>query len=100
MKYLTTIGEKQFTIDINHNGQVTLDGDVVKKAKICLNAVYIKPYRAEQAETAIVGKALNEENADAAGQALADAAKPMTNNTYMVQIARTLVKRTLLACQP
>lgn len=29
MKYLTTIGEKQFTIDINHNGQVTLDGDVV-----------------------------------------------------------------------
>ena len=29
MKYVTTIGEKQFTIDINQDGQVTVDGQVV-----------------------------------------------------------------------
>ena len=85
---------------VNCAASVTVEGGVVKAAKVCLNAVYIKPYRAEQAEATIIGKALNEENADAAGQAVADAAKPMKDNAYMVQIARTLVKRTLLACQP
>jgi len=29
MKYITTVGDKQFTIDINHNGQVTIDGQEV-----------------------------------------------------------------------
>lgn len=29
MKYLTTIGEEQFEIDINHQGQVTVNGQVV-----------------------------------------------------------------------
>jgi biotin carboxyl carrier protein len=29
MKYVTTIGEKQFTIDINQDGQVTVDGQVI-----------------------------------------------------------------------
>ena len=29
MKYITIVGDKQFTIDINHNGQVTVDGQVV-----------------------------------------------------------------------
>ena len=29
MKYLTIIGDKQFTIDINRNGEITLDGEVV-----------------------------------------------------------------------
>ena len=85
---------------VNCAASVTIEAGKVTTAKICLNAVYIKPYRAEQAEAAIIGKALNEENADAAGQAVADAATPMKDNTYMVQIARTLVKRTLLACQP
>jgi acetyl/propionyl-CoA carboxylase alpha subunit len=29
MKYLTTVGDKQFTIDINQAGQVTVDGVVI-----------------------------------------------------------------------
>ncbi len=29
MKYITTVGDKQFTIDINHDGQVTVDGEVI-----------------------------------------------------------------------
>lgn len=29
MKYITTVGDRQFTIDINHNGQVTVDGEVI-----------------------------------------------------------------------
>jgi biotin carboxyl carrier protein len=29
MKYLTTIGDKQFTIDINQNNQITVDGQII-----------------------------------------------------------------------
>jgi biotin carboxyl carrier protein len=29
MKYITTIGDEQFTIDINREGQVTLNGEVI-----------------------------------------------------------------------
>jgi xanthine dehydrogenase YagS FAD-binding subunit len=70
----------------------------VTAARVCLNAVYVKPYRALKAEEAMVGKAVNEANAEAAGSAAVSAAKPLTHNTYMVQIAKTMVKRAILGC--
>jgi len=66
-------------------------------ARIALNAVAPKPYRATKAEAAIAGKAINEETAEAAGAAAVEDAIPLNSNTYKVQIARTLVKRALLA---
>jgi xanthine dehydrogenase YagS FAD-binding subunit len=65
--------------------------------RIALNAVAPKPYRATKAEAAIAGKAINEETAEAAGAALVEDAIPLNTNNYKVQIARTLVKRALLA---
>jgi CO/xanthine dehydrogenase FAD-binding subunit len=41
---------------------------------------------------------VNEETAEAAGAAAVSDARPMTHNAYMVQIAKTLVKRAILAC--
>jgi xanthine dehydrogenase YagS FAD-binding subunit len=69
-------------------------------ARICLNAVYNKPYRATAAEESIKGKAINEESADAAGAAavLAARALPGDRNKWKIQIAKTMVKRALLAC--
>lgn len=29
MKYITTVGDEQFTIDINQDGQITLNGEVI-----------------------------------------------------------------------
>jgi xanthine dehydrogenase YagS FAD-binding subunit len=75
------------------------DGDRVRSARICLNAVYVKPYRAKKAEEAVVGKVIDEENAEKASETLVSDAKPLKENRYMVQIARTLVKRTILACR-
>ena len=49
------------------------DGD----ARICLNAVYNKPYRALKAEEAIKGKKIDEDNADAAGAAAVASAKAL-----------------------
>jgi xanthine dehydrogenase YagS FAD-binding subunit len=65
--------------------------------RICLNAVAPKPYRAVKAEAAIAGKPVNEANAAAAGEAAVADAKPLTATRYKVQIAKTLVKRALLA---
>ena len=71
----------------------------VEKARICLNAVYVTPYRAVKAEEAVMGKTLNDANAEAAGEAAVSDAKPLRHNAYMVQIAKILIKRAILACK-
>ncbi len=65
--------------------------------RIALNAVAPKPYRATKAEAAITGKPVNEANAEAAGAAAVEDARPLAATKYKVQIAKTLVKRALLA---
>lgn len=65
--------------------------------RICLNAVAPRPYRATKAEAAIAGKKINEKNAEAAGEAAVADARPLEASRFKVQIAKTLVKRALLA---
>ncbi len=65
--------------------------------RIALNAVAPKPYRAIKAEQAITGKKIDEATATAAGEAAVADAKPLSAAKYKVQIAKTLVKRALLA---
>jgi xanthine dehydrogenase YagS FAD-binding subunit len=83
---------------VNCAAVVTTSNAIVTDARICLNAVYVTPFRPTAAESFIVGKGLNEENAVAAADLAVSTTKPMSRNRYMVQIARTMVKRTLLAC--
>jgi len=67
-------------------------------ARVCLNAVHPKPYRALAAEEVVKGKTIDEQLAEKAGEAAVRAARPREQNKYKVQIAKTLVKRALLAC--
>ncbi|MDD4874738.1 MAG: FAD binding domain-containing protein [Dehalococcoidales bacterium] len=67
-------------------------------ARICLNAVYNKPYRATKAEDAIAGKSIDEANAEAAGSAAVSGSTQLAMNKYKIQIAKTMVKRAILAC--
>jgi xanthine dehydrogenase YagS FAD-binding subunit len=54
------------------------------------------PWRAEAAEQVLAGKQVSDRVAmEAADAALANA-KPMTQNAYKVQIARTAVKRAIM----
>ncbi|MDD4230531.1 MAG: FAD binding domain-containing protein [Dehalococcoidales bacterium] len=75
------------------------------QARICLNAVYNKPYRATAAEEIVNGKTIDESLAEEAGTAAVSKAMAMpatgTNpgNKWKVQIAKTLVKRTILNCK-
>jgi len=68
-------------------------------ARICLNAVYNTPYRATDAEAAVKGKAIDDNVAAAAGSAAVSKAQTLLYNKYKIQIAKTLVKRAILACK-
>ena len=78
---------------------ITSAGGTVSKASIVLGGVYNSPKRATNAETSITGKAVTTATADAAGAATAAVAShtALPANKYKVQIAKTLIKRALLA---
>lgn len=67
------------------------DGSV----RVALGGVYPSPVRSAAAEAAVAG-GITEESAAAAGDAAVADAQPLAKNEYKVEIARTLVKRTLL----
>jgi xanthine dehydrogenase YagS FAD-binding subunit len=69
-------------------------------ARICLNAVYNKPYRAVEAENAIKAKSIDETSADEAGAAAVASARtlPGERNKWKIPIAKAMVKRSILAC--
>jgi len=83
---------------------IDVQGGNVASARISLGAVAPIPYRATGAEDFLKGKAISEQVAtDAGTRAVADAfplnANPPKSpgNAYKVQIAKTLVKRAILA---
>ena len=84
---------------VNCAAMITHSSGKVSAARICLNAVFVKPYRAIKAEKTIIKKAIDETTAEAAGIAALSDAKPLEHNRYIIQISKTLVKRTLLACK-
>jgi xanthine dehydrogenase YagS FAD-binding subunit len=75
---------------------LTMSGDMVRGARIVMGAVAPIPWRSAAAEAALTGKRLSEEAAMTAADAAVQGAKPMTLNSYKVQIARTAVKRAIM----
>jgi xanthine dehydrogenase YagS FAD-binding subunit len=83
---------------VNCAAALDLDGGVVRSARICLNSVYALPLRVTDAERYLAGKKIDEATAERAADAAVGGALPLLNNRYKIQIARTLVKRAILAC--
>ncbi len=73
-----------------------MNGTTVRAARIVMGAVAPIPWRARAAEAALVGKTISEQTAMAAADAAVQGAKPMSQNSYKVQIARTAVKRAII----
>ena len=71
----------------------------VDTARICLNAVFVKPYRAFKAEEFIIGKKIDETLAEKAGEAVIEDAKPLGDNNYMLALAKVMIKRAIMACK-
>lgn len=84
---------------VNGAAMIAVCDGVVSAAHICLNAVYVIPYKAALAEQALIGQPLDEVSAQAAADAAVSNAKPRHRNQFMVEIARALVKKMVLACR-
>lgn len=76
---------------------ITTEAGKVSNARIVLGAVAPVPYRATDAEDALKGKSISESVAETAAAAAVKDAFPLSHNKYKVQIAKTLVKRAILA---
>lgn len=73
-----------------------MDGDIVHEAAIVLGQVAPTPWFSPEAVAAIKGQRVNEETAEVAGLAAVQHARPLGNNAYKVQLAKTAVKRAIL----
>jgi xanthine dehydrogenase YagS FAD-binding subunit len=84
---------------VNGAAMITVTDGVVSAANICLNAVHVVPYQATLAAQTMLGKPLDEASAQAAADSAVCSAMPRHHNQYMVEIARALVKKIVLACR-
>ena len=76
---------------------LVMSGATVKSARIVMGAVAPIPWRVPAAERALAGKTITEAVAVAAATAAVTGARPMSGNAYKIQIAKTAVKRAIMA---
>jgi xanthine dehydrogenase YagS FAD-binding subunit len=75
---------------------LSMNGQTIQSARIVLGAVAPIPWRSRDAEEVLRGKTFSEALAHEAAEAAVKSAKPMTQNAYKVQVARTTVQRALM----
>lgn len=71
----------------------------ISEGRIAINGVAPIPLRVTAAEEILIGKEINEENAEAAAEASTIGTIALSKNKYIVQIIKTLVKRAILSCK-
>ncbi len=74
-----------------------MSGNRVSSARVVMGHVGPTPVVASGAAKSLAGKTINESVAERAGQEAVAGAKPLSGNRYKVQLARTAVKRAILA---
>jgi xanthine dehydrogenase YagS FAD-binding subunit len=73
-----------------------IEGGVVRQARIGLGGVAYRPWRARDAEAALVGQALTEQTARAAAQVALTGAVTHGDNAFKPELARRTLTRALL----
>jgi xanthine dehydrogenase YagS FAD-binding subunit len=76
---------------------LVLDGNRVTSARIVLHAVAPIPWRARDAENALIGKPLSDDAISEAAEAALSGAQPLAKNAYKVPQTKTMVRRVLHA---
>jgi xanthine dehydrogenase YagS FAD-binding subunit len=77
---------------------ITATDNRITDSRIVLGAVASTPYRATYAEDRLEGDTIHESTANKAAVEAVRDASPLSKNRYKIQIAKTLVKRAVLAC--
>jgi xanthine dehydrogenase YagS FAD-binding subunit len=75
---------------------LAMNGSTVQSARVVMGAVAPIPWRSPSAEKALAGKTITEETAAAAAEAALEGARPLRENGYKIQVAKTAVKRAIL----
>jgi xanthine dehydrogenase YagS FAD-binding subunit len=75
---------------------LSMSGNTVRTARVVMGAVAPVPWRSQPAETALIGKPITEETAAAAAEAALRDARPLSQNAYKIQVAKTALKRAIL----
>jgi xanthine dehydrogenase YagS FAD-binding subunit len=75
---------------------LAMNGSRVGSARVVMGAVAPVPWRAQAAEQALAGKTIDEQTATQAAEAALTGARPMSQNGYKVQVAKTAVRRAIL----
>jgi xanthine dehydrogenase YagS FAD-binding subunit len=75
---------------------LTMDGPTVRSARVVLGYVAPTPWPSPEAEQALIGKTISEDVAKAAADAALQNARPLSHNSYKVQLARVALKRAIL----
>jgi xanthine dehydrogenase YagS FAD-binding subunit len=75
---------------------IAMEKGLCRDAKIVLGAVAPTPLRAEGAEQAVKGKAIDETTAEEAARAAVSDARPLSRNAYKIELTKALVKRAIL----
>lgn len=75
---------------------LAMNGTTVRSARVVMGAVAPIPWRSPAAEQALAGKTITEATAAAAAEAALQGARPLSENAYKVQVAKTAVKRAIL----
>jgi len=75
---------------------LAMNGNTVRSARVVMGAVAPIPWRSPAAEQALAGKTVNEQTAAAAAEAALKEARPLGQNAYKIQVAKTAVERAIL----
>jgi xanthine dehydrogenase YagS FAD-binding subunit len=75
-----------------------LEGDIVREARIAIGGLATRPWRAPEAEQALLGKPLTEDAAKAAGTLALQGARPGHHNRFRIELgARTVADALMIA---
>jgi xanthine dehydrogenase YagS FAD-binding subunit len=77
-----------------------MTGSTIDRIRLVANGVAARPLRLARVETAVRGRARNQETADLAGTLAIEGAQPLAHNGYKVPLLRNLVKRAILGGSP
>lgn len=79
---------------------IRMEGDTVQDARIAIGGLATRPWRAREAEKALIGQPLTLLTARAAGDAALRGAKPTNDNSFRIELgARTVADALMIAKQ-
>jgi xanthine dehydrogenase YagS FAD-binding subunit len=80
---------------VNVASAIKASGGTIQQMRLVVNGVAAHPVRLKAVEAAVVGKPVNEQTADLAGEIAIRGAEPLQHNGYKVPLLRNLVKRAI-----